>query len=674
MTNVATTDCGAPTNGSSRRRSALLSILVAAGISALLAPAAAQATALGPWLPSPAADLSATGQNASSPQIAVAPDGATTLVWYRSNGSNNIVQAATRAAGATTFSDPVNLSVTGGNAENPQVAVADDGATTVTWTRYNGTNNIIQAATRAAGATTFGDPVNLSATGQSAQSPQIAVAPDGATTIVWYRYNGTNNIVQAATRAAGATTFSNPVDLSATGANASSQQIAVAPDGATTVTWTYSIAGNVVQAATRAAGASTFSSAVNVSTSGANTNTPQIAVAPDGATTITWQLQGGGTQLIQASTRAAGATSFTYPVDLSATGLRAYNPQIAVAADGATTIIWYGYENNNCCTNMVQAVTRAAGATTFSSAVTVSATGVSSYNPQIAVAPDGATTITWYHNYSAIQAVTRAAGASAFGYPVDLTVNNSSNPQIAVAPDGATTITWPRSNGANNIVQAATATPLVTEPSAPTALAATAGNASASVAFTAGASNGAAITNYEYSTDNGTTWTARSPAATTSPIAISGLTNGTAYNVKLRAVNSVGAGAASSAVSVTPVDPTPTPTPSDMVVALPVSATNSVLQSVIVVTAPGTATQFGTFTTSSGARSAKRVTACTGSKTITKAGRHKVNCTLTSAARSARRRGSLRMTLVTTFTPAGGTTSAISRTVTIKKASSGVTG
>ena len=89
---------------------------------------------------------------------------------------------------------------------------------------------------------------------------------------------------------------------------------------------------------------------------------------------------------------------------------------------------------------------------------------------------------------------------------------------------------------------------------------------------------------------------------------------------------------------------------------------------------PGRVTQHGTFTAPSGARSAKRVTACTGSKTIDNAGRHKVNCTLTSAARSARRRGSIRMTLTTTFTPAGGVASAISRTVTLKKTSSGVTG
>jgi hypothetical protein len=91
-------------------------------------------------------------------------------------------------------------------------------------------------------------------------------------------------------------------------------------------------------------------------------------------------------------------------------------------------------------------------------------------------------------------------------------------------------------------------------------LVATAGNASASIAFTAPTSNGGAtITNYEYSTDNGTTWKAFSPADATSPVSISvrsdttsALVNGTTYQIKLRAVNTAGTGTASTAVSVTP--------------------------------------------------------------------------------------------------------------------------
>ena len=68
------------------------------------------------------------------------------------------------------------------------------------------------------------------------------------------------------------------------------------------------------------------------------------------------------------------------------------------------------------------------------------------------------------------------------------------------------------------------------------------------MAFTAPSSNGGStITDYEYQLDGGS-WV--SASTTTSPVVISGLTNGTSYSVKLRAVNAVGGGAASVSVSV----------------------------------------------------------------------------------------------------------------------------
>jgi hypothetical protein len=91
-----------------------------------------------------------------------------------------------------------------------------------------------------------------------------------------------------------------------------------------------------------------------------------------------------------------------------------------------------------------------------------------------------------------------------------------------------------------------------TAPAAPTSLVATAGDGQASISFTQGSNGGSAITNYKYSLD-GTTYTALSPAATTSPITISGLTNATSYSIYLKAVNTVGDSSASTSVSVTPV-------------------------------------------------------------------------------------------------------------------------
>lgn len=126
-------------------------------------------------------------------------------------------------------------------------------------------------------------------------------------------------------------------------------------------------------------------------------------------------------------------------------------------------------------------------------------------------------------------------------------------------------------NSDNNYVRAIyqsnTVTPgnfsggVVSTPGAPTISGITAGNAQLSVAFSAPASNGGAtISNYEYSTNGGSTWVTPSPAVTSSPLVITGLSNGTAYNVQLRAVNSAGSGTATTSTSGTPVTTPGAPT------------------------------------------------------------------------------------------------------------------
>lgn len=123
--------------------------------------------------------------------------------------------------------------------------------------------------------------------------------------------------------------------------------------------------------------------------------------------------------------------------------------------------------------------------------------------------------------------------------------------------------------GTGTASTAANGTPVATVPGAPTITTITAGNAQLSVSFTDPTDPGtSAISDYEYSTDNGSTWNL--VGSTTSPITITGLTNGTSYQVKLRAKNTSGSGNPSSATSGTPVAPassggggatTPTPTP-----------------------------------------------------------------------------------------------------------------
>jgi hypothetical protein len=89
-------------------------------------------------------------------------------------------------------------------------------------------------------------------------------------------------------------------------------------------------------------------------------------------------------------------------------------------------------------------------------------------------------------------------------------------------------------------------------PAAPTITGIACSSQALSVSFTAGNANGGTITNYEYSTDGGATFVAVSPSATTSPIAISGLVNGTDYSVVIRALTSTKTGVDSVSMTGTP--------------------------------------------------------------------------------------------------------------------------
>jgi hypothetical protein len=82
-------------------------------------------------------------------------------------------------------------------------------------------------------------------------------------------------------------------------------------------------------------------------------------------------------------------------------------------------------------------------------------------------------------------------------------------------------------------------------PGAPTLTTLTAGNSYLSVPFTAGSQDAHnPIAGYQFSVDGGITW--QNATGTTSPIAVSGLTNGSSYTVELRATSANGPGAASN--------------------------------------------------------------------------------------------------------------------------------
>ncbi|TFB77325.1 fibronectin type III domain-containing protein [Cryobacterium glaciale] len=95
-------------------------------------------------------------------------------------------------------------------------------------------------------------------------------------------------------------------------------------------------------------------------------------------------------------------------------------------------------------------------------------------------------------------------------------------------------------------------------PAAPTISAVVRGDRSATVSYVAGAEGGSAITGVEYQTGSGGTWT--NAGTISSPLLLSGLTNGTEYAVTVRLVNAIGTSAGSAAMMVTPATIAAAPT------------------------------------------------------------------------------------------------------------------
>ena len=146
-------------------------------------------------------DLSENTQDALEPQIVAAPNNTLTAIWYRYNGTKFVVQTRTSSDAGATWSTVVDLSDDTQSAEVPQIVAAPNNTLTAIWWRSNGSNQIIQTRTSTDAGATWSTVVDLSENTQTAYSPQIVAAPNNTLTAIWYRNNGTKYVIQSSSLA-----------------------------------------------------------------------------------------------------------------------------------------------------------------------------------------------------------------------------------------------------------------------------------------------------------------------------------------------------------------------------------------------------------------------------------------------------------------------------------------
>jgi len=116
------------------------------------------------------------------------------------------------------------------------------------------------------------------------------------------------------------------------------------------------------------------------------------------------------------------------PVTLSATGVGAAWPQVAVDSQGNATAVWAGdvFRGRRLQSSRIQSATRPAGGS-WSAPVSISKSGHRHVqDPQIAVSPQGEATAIWQRSngsYLVVQGATRPAGGG-WSKPVDITTGH----------------------------------------------------------------------------------------------------------------------------------------------------------------------------------------------------------------------------------------------------------
>jgi hypothetical protein len=411
-------------------------------------PAAADAAA--------AANLSPAAEMASGPDLDVAPDGTATVVWSAKSGGEFRVFARRIAADGSR--GPVaQLSASGADALAPQVAVAPDGTAVVAWTRWDGANFRIQERRIAPAGSPEEATRTLSGSGRDAADPQVDVAPDGAATVVWRRFDGFHPLVQVRRIAPDGTSEEASQRLSESGQDAVEPDVAVAADGTATVVWTRFDGSDSIVQTRRVEPAGTLAATASLSAAGENAIEPQVELGPGGEATVVWTRFDGANWVIQGQRLAATGAAAGAVLGLSASGRSAAEPQLAVDSEGVATVAWDRFDGSNF---IVQARRIDAAGALLAGPVGLSASGRDAADPQVVAAPAGGATVLWSRFDGGNWIVQRRdlAGDGTPGSTANLSAagRGAGDAVAAWGEDGTLAMAWRRFAGAGDVVQANT--------------------------------------------------------------------------------------------------------------------------------------------------------------------------------------------------------------------------
>jgi hypothetical protein len=426
------------------RRAALPCLISGLLVAGLTAPAEAAPT----WLA--ASTLSAAGQDVQETHVAVNPAGSAIAVWRRLDDAGHWrIQAARHPVGGT-WTSPVTLSDAGQDANYADVAVDAAANATVVWERSDGTNPRIQERHSTAGGS-WSATVDLSAPTEHAGGAQVVTDGHGNTTVAWTGVDAGYNRIESRRRPAGGT-WSQRNWVSGAGANDTSVDLAANTAGAVVAVWgRWENNHRRIQAARLLSGGSWSTPAY---LSGANETAvfETAGIDAHGTAVAAWDDVAGSYNVVMATRQPAGG-SWTAPQSLSLPSSLVDDPRIAVNPRGDAATVWRRFDGTY---NRIQAAVRPTGGS-WSTAVTLSTSGLDADAPDVAIDPTGDVIAAWQLQDGApLAQVRRLPAGGSWGPATNLApLTTSDEPRVAADGQGNAVAVWRWLDGPDYRTQAA---------------------------------------------------------------------------------------------------------------------------------------------------------------------------------------------------------------------------
>ncbi|MCA8951987.1 MAG: hypothetical protein KDE27_20930 [Planctomycetes bacterium] len=344
--------------------------------------------------------ISPLGEYAYAPKVAIAPTGDAIVVWVQYDGSRNRIFVATRDGGTWTYPADLNAAISNGttDAGDCSVAMLPNGDAVVAWEQFDGSFYQIYKSERHAGV--WSHPANLadniSPNGQNAQDPFVATAGNGEIVIAYRQYDGSRYRTMKSE-------FRNAV-------------------------WSH---------------ATSSSDAISPATQHADTIS--VAMADNGDTLIVWrQLDGSHYQSFKSEYRSG---SWVHPANLtdniSPNGQNAYGVKVAMAPNGAATIVWQQYDGNS--TAVFKSEYRN-GTWTHPTGLTDNITpdDIDCSEPAVAMSNDDAAIsyVRYYGSYDAIYVTDYRSGSWRAPRRLSPELTDSWEPMMAMNSTGRAIVAW----------------------------------------------------------------------------------------------------------------------------------------------------------------------------------------------------------------------------------------